>query len=253
MKSIILFITLTFILGINIVLQSQSMKALEITYERQVHWSKIVQRLPYLSKEEKDRVMLTWGKEDNSDHLKYILQYTTDQSSYTYKPTTTAESGNDYAWRKDLYVIQRNFTNKTKTELREMLGKTYLIEDQLIKSKWKILNEIKEVAGYICMKAEMTDTIKNQKIVAWFTDALPYQIGPEDFYGLPGAILELDKNYGDVVIIATDVKKDIAPMKIKLPKMKGKKINTDQYISIIDKHIKESIKAQKNPYWSINY
>ena len=35
-----------------------------INFERVVHYPKIIARLPYLSQEEKDRVKLTWGSDD---------------------------------------------------------------------------------------------------------------------------------------------------------------------------------------------
>jgi GLPGLI family protein len=136
-----------------------------------------------------------------------------------------------------------------------MLGKTYLLEDSLKAPKWRILNQIKEVAGYVCMKAETYDPIKNQKVTAWFAEQLPGEAGPEQYFGLPGVILELDLNEGDVVITATKVVLE-SPSEddFKLPKrMKGKKINQQEYDRLLSKHIEDSIKAFRNPYWSLRY
>ena len=103
------------------------------------------------------------------------------------------------------------------------------------------------------MKAETTDTIKNQKITAWFTDALTLSTGPEEFDGLPGTILELIKNDGDVTITATSVLLPKYPLPLKAPKMKGRKITSFKFNELIQKHIIESIEAQRNPFWSIRY
>jgi GLPGLI family protein len=79
------------------------------------------------------------------------------------------------------------------------------------KYKWKILNELKDIEGYVCMKAETKDTVNNVVIHAWFTDKIPVMSGPEGFSGLPGMILALDFNDDDVNIVATKV--DMAPQK----------------------------------------
>jgi GLPGLI family protein len=242
----ILFINLFFLFNL------QSQNVCQINYVRTEFWGKIVQRLPYLSKEEKDRSILTRGR-DEGYKSKYILTFDSTQSFYTYEEESAAESNYGYSWRKEDYLIYKDFANKRKLSQIEELGKTYLIEEIYQRPKWKILNEIKDVAGYICMKAETTDTIKNHKITAWFTDALTLSTGPEEFDGLPGTILELIKNDGDVTITATSVILPKNPLPLKVPKMKGKKIISSKFNELIQKHIIESIEAQRNPYWSIRY
>lgn len=241
-----LFINLIFLLNV------QAQNVGEINFERTEYWGKIVQRLPYLSKEEKDRSILTRGR-DEGYKSKYILAFDSTQSFYTYEEESAAESKYGYSWRKGDYMIYTDFDNKRKVKLIEELGKTYLIDEIYHRPKWKILNEIKDVAGFICMKAETTDSIKNYKIIAWFTDALPLSTGPEEFDGLPGTILELIKNDGDVVISATSVNFSPKSTPLKIPRMKGKKITSAKFNELIQKHIKESIEAQRNPYWSIRY
>jgi len=222
-----------------------------IHYERKVHWIKVIQRLPYLKQEEIDRAKLTWGKDDYPGE-KMVLSFNSKESVYA--DDNEAENESTYSWRKDDYLIHRNFATMQQMDWIEVLGKTYRIEGELVFPKWKILNEIKEVAGYVCMKAETRDTIKNQLIYAWFTDAVPTQAGPETYCGLPGAILELDINNGDELITATKVEFKPMPDPLTLPKkMKGKVITDKEYGDIISKHITESIKEKRNPYWSIRY
>ena len=142
----------------------------------------------------------------------------------------------------------------TIKDIREELGKKYLIEDKIPKHKWKILNEIKEIAGYLCMKAETNNEIKDQVIHAWFTDAIPMSGGPEGYGGLPGMILQLDINDGDAVITATSVDLDTPIEKLPIPrKMKGKKIDIAEFDQKLEKFIAQSIDGQKNPYWRIRY
>lgn len=224
-----------------------------ISFERNSNWQKIAQELPYLSVEEKDRIQLTWGKSDGNI-TKMNLNFKDQQTLYTYAEDQGSTTDGSWTWRQDEFILTRDYATGLQKDLVEILGKVYLVEDSIVPVKWKILNEIKEVAGYICMKAETRDTIKNQTIHAWFTDAISVRGGPEYLGGLPGMILELNINDGAVVITATKV--DLKPMPDGLgapAKMKGKKFSQGQMNALLVDHIKTSIEGRKNPYWGIRY
>ncbi|MBD2699263.1 GLPGLI family protein [Spirosoma sp. BT702] len=222
-----------------------------ITYERKTYWTKLITRLTYLSQEQKDRAAQTWKNDDESKE-KMTLTFTENESLYTYAGQGETEDGR-YSWRNSELVLYRNFAKDQKIDLIEMLGKTYIVEDSLRTPTWKIGNQIKDIAGYVCMKAETEDPIKKQKITAWFAQDIPVSAGPERYNGLPGAILELSLN-DDVVIEATKVTlKKVTPEELKLPKMKGKKINDAAYDTLIKQHIAESMTAHRNPYWALRY
>ena len=150
--------------------------------------------------------------------------------------------------------MRQNFQKSKTNDWVDLLGKTYIIEDEAPQYKWKIHNEIKEIAGYLCMKAETRDTIKNQKVYAWFTDAIPVSAGPEGYYGLPGMILELDYNDGAGIITATKIQfEDTAP-KLELPKkMKGKNISREEFNAKMSEYIDNAVEGKNNPYWQIRY
>ncbi|MBK9581674.1 MAG: hypothetical protein IPO48_07185 [Saprospiraceae bacterium] len=67
-----------------------------------------------------------------------------------------------------------------------MVGKLYIIEGDIPKYKWKILNELKDVAGYVCMKAETIDTGIISQSQLGKIDKIKVLSGPEGFGGLPG-------------------------------------------------------------------
>lgn len=246
------FIVLSFFCLFNFSILSGQNNAGIVHFERKTRWVKIMERLPFLSQEEKDRARLTWGNEEEYTQ-KYILEFSPKES--TYKINEEADGEDDgWSWRKSDFLLRRDFVNMKQKDWIEMLGKTYLVEDDIKYPKWKILNEIKEVAGYVCMKAETRDTIKNQVIHAWFTDAIASQAGPETYGGLPGMILELDINDTDVRVIATKVELKEMHDPLTVPKkMKGKIITRDQFNKLIKDHIAESTKAKRNPYWSVRY
>lgn len=219
-----------------------------VTYVRKEHWFKIINRLPFLSQEQKDRESQTFKNyEENDKGVKMKLAFNPNQSLYTYFSDEPEEGG--YSWRKSEFLLYRNFEKDKKTDIIEMLGKTYIIDDSLHAPVWKIGNQIKEVAGYICMRAETQDPIKKQKITAWFAQDIPVPAGPERLNGLPGLILELDINDGDAVIEATNVTfRPLTPDDLKLPKQKGKKITDADYDALIKQRLEENITAHRNPY-----
>ncbi|GAB4021622.1 GLPGLI family protein [Spirosoma koreense] len=224
-----------------------------ITYVRKEYWLKITNRLTFLTQEQKDRESQTWKNwEESFKGTKMKLAFNANESLYTYLSDEPEEGG--YSFRKYDYFIYRNFEKEKKTDIIEMLGKTYIVDDSLHAPVWKIGNQIKEVAGYICMKAETEDPIKKQKITAWFAQDIPVPAGPERMNGLPGLILELDINDGDALISASNVTfRPLTPDDLKLPKQKGKKITDAGYDDIIKQSIAESMTAHRNPFFTIRY
>ncbi|RYC71623.1 GLPGLI family protein [Spirosoma sordidisoli] len=224
-----------------------------VTYQRKTYWSKIIARMTFLSQEQKDRAAQTWKNDDESKE-KMKLSFNANESLYTYASEQGETEDGQYSWRNADLVLYRNFDKDKKIDVMEMLGKTYIVEDSLHTPTWKIGNQIKEVAGYICMRADTEDPIKKQKITAWFAQDIPVPAGPERYSGLPGVILELNLNEGDVIIEATGVAfRKLTPDDLKLPKLKGKKLTDTAYDALISQHIAESMTAHRNPFWTIRY
>ncbi len=243
--------TLLLLILISLTARAQQTEGV-VSYERVSYWSKVYARLSYLSQEEKDRIQNTW-KNDDSNKQKMKLTFTADQSQYTYGEEQGQSENGDYSWRQDDYIINRDFAKEHTTDIIEMLGKTYIVDDSLRVPVWKIGDQIKDVAGHVCMKATTYDSVRSQQIMAWFAQDIPVSAGPERYTGLPGLILELDINNGDVVIEAKKVEFKAVAVELKLPKVKGKRIKESDYTTLITTHIAQSIKAHRNPFWSIRY
>lgn len=222
----------------------------EVTYEKTYRYTKIYSRLTYLSNEEKDRMKQTWGNDDEYKE-KMTLLFNEKKSFYSFQKKEDNEGG--YSWRRGEYKFYRDFDKGTKTDVVTMLGKDYIIEDSIKAPAWKVMNKIKEVAGHMCMMAVTEDTVKNQKITAWFANDIPISAGPELYTGLPGMILEMEINDGDIVVSAIGIKsRPVTAAEIDLPKkLKGKKINEKQYAELVSSHIRDSMKAHRNPYWAL--
>jgi len=131
-------------------------------------------------------------------------------------------------------VLFTNFENGKRTEKREFMDKTFIVDDSIGKFKWKMTGETKTILNHNCMKAttekistqmrmninngvverkEITDTAV---VIAWFATDIPVPAGPAEYQGqLPGLILEMDINNGKQKFTATSFseKADIAEIK----------------------------------------
>lgn len=250
MKTMKIFLSTIFVIAFSFLSFGQELNG-EIVYNRKTDFISIMSRLPYLSEEQIDRAKLTWGNMDDNKGQDYLYYFNESKSLYTKKEE---ESEGNYSWSQEDFFLHRDHKKAQVKDLKETLGKKYLIEDDLPKYKWKILNEIKEIEGYLCMKAETYNEVKDQVIHAWFSDGIIFSGGPEGYHGLPGMILELDINEGDVVITATNIKLTNDPVNLPMPKkMKGKQLTIGEFDKIIEDYISDSIEAERNPYWRIRY
>jgi len=62
---------------------------------------------------------------------------------------------------------------------------------------WVVSNETKKISGWNCFKAKKKKVLDNGneiEIVAWFTTEIPINLGPKNYNGLPGLIVELIEN-----------------------------------------------------------
>jgi len=136
-----------------------------------------------------------------------------------------------------------------------VLDKDYVITDTIECQNWKILNDMKEVAGHICMNASYYDTIRKKEVLAWFALDLPISLGPNKYCGLPGMILEIFEANGAVVYTATHILLSEEKIEIKKPSIKKnrKAINFNEYNQIVIRYINESKKMQRPYFWGISF
>lgn len=87
-------------------------------------------------------------------------------------------------------TILTELDSSTTITQRNVYGDNYLVTDSLRKVEWKITPEIRKIAGFDCRKAigRVMDSIV---VIAFYTDDILTNGGPESFNGLPGMILGL--------------------------------------------------------------
>ncbi len=116
----------------------------------------------------------------------------------------------------------RNYTryqavgSTTIQELKGIYEKEFIVEGELEEMKWKLLPDQQKVGDYTVFKAELIDT--SQQVVAWFAPEIPIQAGPRNFGQLPGLILYLDIDQGEVVYTATNIQfRELTPDELAAP------------------------------------
>ena len=139
-------------------------------------------------------------------------------------------------------TFYKNVKDKSYTVDKEFMGKEFLVKDSLPKLDWKMESETRVIGGYNCFKATAVrpvsksdfrnfrpkkeedkkveeakaenkdkktnfmddfDLPKEITITAWYTPEIPINQGPENYWGLPGLILEV--NDGKTVILCSKV------------------------------------------------
>lgn len=154
------------------------------------------------------------------------------------------QQGSDILYKN---IKENRFTNKT-----EIFGKRFLVKDTLSNRPWKLINETKNIGNYTCFKAVFTDslttqtineageikkTIKERTTTVWYTPQIPVSNGPDDFYGLPGLILEV--NDGDLTLVCSKIVINPTETIEIVEPTKGKEVTQTEYREIMDKKEKE--------------
>lgn len=159
--------------------------------------------------------------------------------------------------------LYKNFKTKTYTTDRDIFGKEFLVTDSLEQFKWEMINEQKKIGNYNCYKALIKIPVteeelkkfeeqkkkqeegktsfftmsepKEQIIEAWYTLDIPVSNGPEEYWGLPGLILELHDG-NTTYLCSKIVLNPEEKIEIKAPN-NGKKVNQKEFDKIQEKKL----------------
>jgi len=168
----------------------------------------------------------------------------------------------------------KNVKSKELLQDQEFFGKQFLIKDDLKSLEWKMGTETKTIGNYTVFKATATKPItgfdwrsmrrrnndtekkkdsseaksldnpmdeieipKTIEVVAWYTPQIPVNQGPDDYWGLPGLILEVNADRTTILctkIVMNPKEKD----PINKPE-KGDIVTQQEYTEITTKKMQE--------------
>ncbi|HEU4495996.1 MAG TPA: GLPGLI family protein [Flavobacterium sp.] len=199
----------------------------------------------------------------------YALNFNKYESIYEEEQQLEAPSAGD-----EMQITMSGGTGKTYKNIKDKVqiteedlgGKDFLVTDSLKTWKWELKEETKRIGNYTCYKAINIDRVtaedlkryedskkKQEKATAsffgtdkpedsmttvWYTLDIPVSQGPQDLWGLPGLILEVNFNNAMIVRCTKIVLNPKTKTEIKKPK-KGKKVTKKEYESLSEKHEKQ--------------
>ncbi len=178
-------------------------------------------------------------------------------------------------------TFYKDIKDKQYTVDREFMGKEFLIKDSLPKYDWKMEGDSRQIGGYTCYKATAIKPVdksdfrnlsfkKNEgkekpkadaktatnimdmmempteiTVTAWYTPEIPVSQGPENYYGLPGLILEV--NDGKTVILCSKVVVNAKEKAVIKPSTKGKVVTEKEYSKIVADKMEEMQQMNSGP------
>lgn len=153
-------------------------------------------------------------------------EFTGDTSHSIYQPGKDVPVDPRVWWRPvgDKNVVYTDYKTGKTISQKPVYEETFLVEDSLLKIKWKLTSDVRTIAGYDCRKAIgiLNDTIA---IFAFYTDELLVNGGPEGINGLPGMILGMGIPRLHATWFATKVEVFDVKMNKVAPATKGKKVS----------------------------
>ncbi|PZX49620.1 GLPGLI family protein [Algoriphagus chordae] len=153
-------------------------------------------------------------------------------------------------------LLYKNVAEQNYIKEEDLMGKGFLVKDSLRNYDWELTGESKTIGDYTCQKAiysrivdskvfsmgkdEMEASKDTVNVTAWFTMQIPVSHGPDDFWGLPGLILELQNN-GMTYIAERIVLNPNEKVEIEIPK-KGEMISSEDYKTLSEEKMQEMMK-----------
>jgi GLPGLI family protein len=160
-----------------------------------------------------------------------------DSSASLYKPLIEDEEDDQQRGGRRFRMGAVNYSERSSSLFltqMEVSGKKYLVSDTLKPAPWKFGTETKIIQGYDCMQAYYTTTDERKvTITAWFTAKLPPMLGPEKYNTLPGAVLAVDVNNAERVIVAKKIEiRSLAKNELNVPN-DGQKVTSEEFKKIM--------------------
>jgi len=182
-----------------------------------------------MPKEEKKEIMLLFNESESvmQDAPKAESE-TSGQESRSKQMVAFMKMGSGS--RSDNETVLVSYINRDEgkmTEVRDFMTKEFRIESDLPTIPWKLVGEEGEFLGYTVHKA--TAKIDTSSVEAWFALDIPYEVGPEMYGGLPGAILVLTVDNGRLSFTATGVSLDGLEIFAVARPERGEKITREKY------------------------
>ena len=228
----------------------------EIKSDEDAEMKKLVQEA--LKKATENSYLLTFNKQECLYEKKQELEKPqAKEDEFTLSISLTTE-GQKYINLKDKFSVIED----------DIYQKDFLRVDSLSNFNWRLIDETKKIGDYNCFKAEViipvsdkekdayTEFLKRKEkgktsglfdisepkdkvVTAWYAPEIPVSFGPDNYWGLPGLILEIDEEQ-KIILCSKITLSNKNIIKIKPPN-NGKKVTTKEF-DVIRKKKTDSLK-----------
>ena len=164
-----------------------------------------------------------------SNHFKtsyFDLYFTGNKCLYKPGRESDDKQTNFFMWQSPAQdnTVFSDLETKKGISRKNVFEEGFLVQDSIRTIRWKITDETRNIAGFNCRRANaiIMDSIY---VVAFYTDEIIAEGGPESFTGLPGMILGVSLPHNHVSWFATKVEAVSVSDAQVTPPLKGKKVN----------------------------
>jgi len=246
-KNILNFSILAFVVGSSFAQNARFIRSGTITYQKTANMYAIIQRR--INKENESMLKPAFEtykqqhpqfKEVNSN-----LKFGNNKTLFTPDANNSPAASffNDPQISMQNNVVYTNLDTKQLVSEKKIFDDTYLLKDTVKNIKWKFTDEVRDIAGYPCHRANGI-VLDSVYVVAFYTDKIPVSGGPESFGGLPGMILQLALPHENVSWVATKVDDINFPPNSVAPPAGGKIVNYKQLTNKLMDVYKGSTKSK---------
>ena len=197
----------------------------------------------------------------------YVLSFNQTESTWKKEeslgggPATASSGGAVFmvATSGEGSMLYKNIADQSYVQEREVMGKEYLIQEKSEPFEWELSGETKKVGNYTVQKASFTKIVDSKRfstgmtemenvkdtlqVTVWFTPEIPVSHGPENYFGLPGLILEVQNQGRTLICEKIELNPSAEPVVIERPS-KGKEISLEEF----KKMEEEGMKQMMNRY-----
>ncbi|MCQ0110352.1 GLPGLI family protein [Zhouia amylolytica] len=187
------------------------------------------------------QTVVSWYRDATPDD--FVLNFKGGESYY-YNVPALEEEGYNVGSKADLSP----YYTKGDTIISGTSSLGNILEKPL---DWKITQDTKKIGKYTCYKAVANERLYsrrgfyyNKKVVAWFVPEIPVNFGPSRYSGLPGLILQIERDMFTLTATKINFNPDENDLKIIQLDKKGKVITAEESHA----RIKEMMGARKKEY-----
>ena len=192
----------------------------------------------------------------------YVLSFNQTESTWKKEeslgggPATASAGGAVFmvATSGEGSMLYKNIADQSYAQEREVMGKEYLIQEKSEPFEWELSGETKKVGNYTVQKASFTKIVDSKRfstgmtemenvkdtlqVTVWFTPEIPVSHGPENYFGLPGLILEVQNLGRTLICEKIELNPSADPVVIERPS-KGKEITLAEFKKIQEEGMKQ--------------